>query len=126
MSSELHVPGEGAPPSAEGPPDLSQAALEAKHLAAMRAGLFCAACGQAIDEPGWEYFSVKTELRNGNSVVVSKVAYICRRDCCEEARETLNKSAAGRREWRAWEIFYVESPDAPPEDLGTEGAEERG
>jgi hypothetical protein len=68
-----------------------------------------------MDEDGWEYFSVRTEVREGVPVVVSGIAYICPRECCTEARASLEKSAAGRRRWPAWHIFYVEEvPDAPP------------
>lgn len=101
-------------PPTEGAALLGNEALEAKFEAMMKAGLFCSSCGQAMNEPGWEYVSVRTDIREGIPVVISGVAYICPRECCTEARAQLEKSAAGRRPWAPWHIFYVEAPDAPP------------
>jgi hypothetical protein len=115
------------PPGSDRPPTEGAALLgnEAKHLAAQRAGLYCTSCGQSMDEPGWEYFSVRSDVREGVPVIVSGIAYICNRDCCTEARSALEKTAAGRRPWQPWHIFYVEVPDAlPPVEPGEEAEAE--
>ena len=98
-------------------PLLGTDALAAKHKAGMRAGIFCSACGQAMDEPGWEYVSFRTELREGQPVCLTGRAFICGRECCTEPRRQLDQSAAARRPWAAWTIFYVEPPDSLPEEV---------
>lgn len=106
----------GARNGLDGAELLGHEALEAKHQAAKRAGLFCSACDQPMDESGWEYISFRTDVREGDAVVLTARAFICNRPCCTDARATLEKTAGARRPWAPWHIFYVEAPDAPPAD----------
>lgn len=89
-------------------------AAEAKFEAALRHGIFCTVCGGPLDVPGWEYFSVKTQMKDGKPTVVVGVAFVCSRDTCTDARAELEQSAAARREARPWHIFEPQAPDYPP------------
>lgn len=117
-------PGANGQPPTEGAALLGQDVLEAKYQAAAKMGIYCSSCQQPMDEDGWEYFSVRTDVREGVPVVVSGIAYICQRDCCTEARATLERSAAARRRWPGWHIFYVEPPDVPPPTSEAPAAEQ--
>lgn len=98
-------------------------AIEARIEAAIRAGLFCSACAEPMEDDGWEYVSFRTEIRPSGAVVVSGRAFLCNRESCADARARLEKSAAARRPWPAWHIFAVEVPDTPPADESPPGAE---
>lgn len=114
------------PPGVEGVDGaelFGEAAFEAKVKAAKRAGLVCSACSQPIDDHGFEYVSFRTEMNEGDAVCVTGRAFICSRECCTDARATLENSAGARRQFPGWHFFYrevEEAPDAPPPDQGAE------
>lgn len=99
-----------APPT-DGAVILGDGAEAVRQRAAQRAGVLCFACAEPIDEPGWQYFLITTEVRDGRVGAQSGMVYLCNRPSCAEARAAFEQEAAARRPWPPWFMLG----DGPPE-----------
>lgn len=117
----LDLPGGDRPPS-EGAVLFGPDAEEALEEAGRRTGLICAGCGGSMDQPGWEYLTLRPEVQEGAPRIVISKAYVCNLDRCIPVRARLEQSATARRSWQPWHIF--EDAEPPPSN-GAAGEEEQ-
>lgn len=75
-----------------------------------RSGLLCSSCGLTMEDGGWHYINIHAQVRGGQPVMTTSMAFICDRPGCDEARDDLDEKHLAKRRWEAWTYLVLE-PD---------------
>lgn len=81
---------------------------EALEKTAERIGLYCQACGMAMDGPGFEFIALLAKIKDGKPHIEVSRTYICHREDCAKARTEGHLKATAVRRAGGWTILAGE------------------
>lgn len=84
---------------------LGDGAVAAMEEMGRRIGIICTNCGGSMEGPGFEFISLRVEQKGEKPTVIVGRTFVCGRDDCAEARETMRGKATAVRDAGGWTVF---------------------